>query len=233
MTASAGSDEKRLEDICRNCGIQRRLYHRSSPSIGCGPSRREHRAHRRRRRVQRWNPSHTARSTRVDQRSRVRARSRHLRCSQQGIGLATGDVVGFLHSDDLYAHEHVAARIAAAFEDPDVDAVYGDLEYVQRRHPERVLRHWRSGMFSPRALSTGWMPPHPTLYVRRELYARLGCFDTAYRIASDYEFMLRLLSDPHVRVAYLPEVLYGCGWAARAIVRWATFFARVGRTTER
>lgn len=125
----------------------------------------------------------------------------------KGIGLTTGDVVGFLHSDDVYAHEHVAARIAAAFEDPHVDAVYGDLAYVQRRHPSRIVRHWRSGMFSPRALSTGWMPPHPTLYVRRELYARLGYFDTAYRIASDYEFILRLLSDPHVKVAYLPEVL--------------------------
>jgi len=124
----------------------------------------------------------------------------------KGIALATGDVVGFLHSDDLYADEHVLARIAAAFENSDVDAVYGDLDYVQRCRPDRVLRQWRSGMFSPRALSTGWMPPHPTLYLRRELYARLGNFDTAYRIASDYEFMLRLLSDPRVKVVYLPEV---------------------------
>ena len=124
----------------------------------------------------------------------------------KGIALATGDVVGFLHSDDLYADEHVLARIAAAFENSDVDAVYGDLDYVQRCRPDRVLRQWRSGMFPPRALSTGWMPPHPTLYLRRELYARLGNFDTAYRIASDYEFMLRLLSDPRVKVVYLPEV---------------------------
>lgn len=125
----------------------------------------------------------------------------------KGIALATGDVVGFLHSDDLYAHDRVLARIAALFEDREVDAVYGDLEYVQRRRPDRVIRQWRSGRFSPRALSTGWMPPHPTLYVRRELYTRLGGFDTAYRIASDYEFMLRLLSDRSVRVVYLPEVL--------------------------
>jgi len=125
----------------------------------------------------------------------------------KGIALSTGDIVGFLHSDDLYAHEHVVARIAAAFDDPDVDAVYGDLDYVARLDPYRVLRRWRSGAFQRQSLSTGWMPPHPTLYLRRKLYERLGTFDTGYRIASDYEFMLRLLSDRHVKVAYLPEVL--------------------------
>jgi hypothetical protein len=112
-----------------------------------------------------------------------------------------------MHSDDVYAHDHVAARIAAAVEDSDVDAVYGDLKYV-RRHPERVLRHWRSGVLS-RAVHR-LDAAAPMRYIRRELYTRLGYFDTPYRIASDYEFMLRLLSDPHVKVAYLQRCSYEC-----------------------
>jgi glycosyltransferase involved in cell wall biosynthesis len=125
----------------------------------------------------------------------------------KGIVHATGDVVGFLHSDDFYAHPLVAATIATAFERTGADVIYGDLDYVQRLNPEMILRRWRSGPFSRHALSTGWMPPHPTLYVRRSLYERLGGFDTSYRIAADYEFILRMLTDRNIRVAYLPEVL--------------------------
>ena len=125
----------------------------------------------------------------------------------KGIALATGDVVGFLHADDFYAHENVVAQIAAAFADPQVDAVYGDLDYVGKEDPSRVLRHWVGGSFSRAALSRGWMPPHPTLYVRRELYQRLGSFDTTYRIAADYECILRIFSAPDVTVTYIPEVL--------------------------
>uniref|UniRef100_UPI0035668849 glycosyltransferase family 2 protein n=1 Tax=Thioalkalivibrio sp. TaxID=2093813 RepID=UPI0035668849 len=88
----------------------------------------------------------------------------------KGIARATGEVVGFLHADDFYAHEDVLARIAQAFENPNVHAVYGDLVYVLKSDTTRVLRHWRSGPYDPARLVHGWMPPHPTLYVRRELY---------------------------------------------------------------
>lgn len=125
----------------------------------------------------------------------------------KGIQRASGDVVGFLHSDDLFADAGVLSRVAAAFAVPDVAAVYGDLLYVRRDSPEQVVRYWRSGTFSGRRLGWGWMPPHPTLYVRREAYENYGLFDTSFRIAADYDFILRLLGRDGVGVHYIPEVL--------------------------
>lgn len=124
----------------------------------------------------------------------------------KGLARCRGDVVGFLHADDVYAHERVLSRIAAAFGDPAVEAVYGDLEYLSRR-TGRVVRRWRAGAFSPAKLARGWMPPHPTFYVRRSVYQRLGRFDTRYRIAADYDLMLRFLGRGQVRSMYVPEVL--------------------------
>ena len=124
----------------------------------------------------------------------------------KGIRLASGDVVGLLHSDDLLADEHTLKRVADAFADPDIDAVYGDLVYVRRSDPTEVVRYWRAGAFTIDNLSWGWMPPHPTFYVRRHLYERLGGFDVTYRIAADYDCMLRFLTHG-VRVKYLPHLL--------------------------
>jgi|SRR5450830_105365 len=125
----------------------------------------------------------------------------------KGISEATGDVVGFLHSDDLYQDAHVLEKVARAFEDPEVDAVYGDLVYVKHDDIKQVVRYWRSGAFSQDALSNGWMPPHPTFYVRRSVYEKLGGFDTRYRIAADYDTVLRFLGANKIKVAYIPEIL--------------------------
>jgi glycosyltransferase len=125
----------------------------------------------------------------------------------KGIRRASGDVVGFLHSDDLFANSGVLSRIAAVFSNPEVGAVYGDLLYVRKDNPDEVVRYWRSGVFSDRRLRWGWMPPHPTLYVRRETYEQQGLFDTSFHIAADYDFILRLLGRNGVRVRYIPEVL--------------------------
>jgi glycosyltransferase len=125
----------------------------------------------------------------------------------KGIARASGEVVGLLHADDLYADSEVLARIAAAFADPAVDAVYGDLVYVAKADTQRVIRHWRAGAYRPERLRLGWMPPHPTLYLRRALYERHGVFDTRYQIAADYDLMLRVLSRLTGRVEYLPQVL--------------------------
>ena len=125
----------------------------------------------------------------------------------KGIRLAGGAVLGFLHSDDLYADAGVLRRVAGAFADADVAAVYGDLLYVRKDAPERVVRTWRAGRFAPERLARGWMPPHPTFYARREAYAELGGFDTRYRIAADYDCMLRFLGRAGMRVDYIPEVL--------------------------
>ncbi len=123
----------------------------------------------------------------------------------KGIAKATGDVIGFLHSDDLMADESVLKRVADAFADPAVDAVYGDLVYVSRNDPSRVVRRWKAGSFNVNQFRWGWMPPHPTFYVRREIYERLGSFDTTFRIAADYDCMLRFLK-AGIRVTYIPHL---------------------------
>lgn len=130
----------------------------------------------------------------------------------KGVQRATGDVIGLLHADDMLAAPDVLKRVATELEQSGADGCYGDLQYVQRAHPDRVVRHWRSGPYARRRLRWGWMPPHPTLYLRREVYdrARLpdGCyFDTAYQCSADYEFMLRILWQHAVGLAYLPEVM--------------------------
>lgn len=125
----------------------------------------------------------------------------------KGIASATGDVIGLLHADDMFADDRVLHDIATAFVDPRVDAVYGDLEYVRRDDPTRVVRHWRAGAFQQAELARGWMPPHPTLYIRRRVLDDVGAFDLRYRIASDYDFMLRLFRRPELVVVYVPRVL--------------------------
>src|ERR1700690_569956 len=125
----------------------------------------------------------------------------------KGIKHATGDVVGFLHADDIFENTEVLAKVAAAFQDPAIDAVYGDLVYVRHNDIGQVIRYWRSGRYDDASLSRGWMPPHPTFYVRRSVYERLGGFDTRYRIAADYDTVLRFLAVGRIRAAYIPEVL--------------------------
>ena len=123
----------------------------------------------------------------------------------KGIELATGDVVGFLHSDDVLADLQVLERVADAFNDASVDAVYGDLVYVSKDDITRVVRRWIAGTYSKRLLRRGWMPPHPTFYARREVYQRLGGFELGLRIAADYDCMLRFLC-ADVKLAYIPQV---------------------------
>ena len=125
----------------------------------------------------------------------------------KGIANATGDVVGFLHADDLFASNDILAKVAKRFDDPEIGAVYGDLVYVKKDDVSKVVRYWRSGEFSCAKLQRGWMPPHPTLYLRRSVYQRLGGFDTQFRIAADYDSMLRYLGKGGVKPAYLPEVM--------------------------
>lgn len=126
----------------------------------------------------------------------------------KGIQRATGEVIGFVHSDDFLANNAVVERIAAKFADPAVEAVFGNLDYVAQKDTSRVIRHWVGSEFIPRKLRRGWMPAHPTLYVRRHVYERLGGFDTSFRIAADYDFILRFFSQCTARTVFIPEVLY-------------------------
>lgn len=125
----------------------------------------------------------------------------------KGVERATGDVIAFLHSDDLYNDPEAVARVAEAFISTNADAVYGDLVYTPKSDTSKVLRYWKSRDFHPDLLKKGWMPAHPTFFVRRDLYKRYGSFDTSFRIAADYDFMLRVLSQG-IKTHYLPTVLY-------------------------
>lgn len=125
----------------------------------------------------------------------------------RGIRRATGDVIGLMHSDDHFASPHVLSKISKAFEDPEIDGVYGDLTYVSKGDPNRVIRYWRAGNYDMSRLRKGWMPPHPTLYLRREVFDHWGLYNTGFRIAADYDAMLRYLVKGRIRLAYIPEVL--------------------------
>ena len=125
----------------------------------------------------------------------------------KGIQLCTGDVIGFLHSDDYYASNDVLTRIAKAFEDPLVCAVYGDLEYVRKQDRSKVIRRWSSKKFNKRLLYWGWMPPHPTLYIRRDWYAKIGEFDLSFDISADYHHILKLFLHDNFKSVYLPQVM--------------------------
>lgn len=125
----------------------------------------------------------------------------------KGIALATGEVVGILNSDDVYSTPAVIEKVMQQFADPSVDAVYGDLLYVDASDLNKVVRYWRAGGYSPSAFYWGWMPPHPTFFVRRRYYEQYGAFHLQLRSAADYELMLRFLLRHHLRPAYIPEVL--------------------------
>lgn len=130
----------------------------------------------------------------------------------KGINLTTGEVIGFVNADDLLAGVNVISDIARAFEKNGTYGLYDDLEYVAKDDTTKIIRYWRSGDFKYSSLCAGWMPPHPTLYLRRSVYrmARLGdggYFDTSFKIAADYDFMMRVLGKLKVDVTYLPQVL--------------------------
>jgi glycosyltransferase involved in cell wall biosynthesis len=125
----------------------------------------------------------------------------------KGVQLAEGDVIGILNSDDFYTSPSVLTKVAAAFEDPAVDAVYGDLQYVKASNVQVVTRTWRSGSYKKKYLYYGWMPPHPTFFVRRSIYEKCGLFNTTLQSAADYELMLRVLLKYNTQVKYIPEVL--------------------------
>jgi glycosyltransferase involved in cell wall biosynthesis len=124
----------------------------------------------------------------------------------KGIQRATGDVIGLLHSDDIFAGREVIADYARVFSEQDTDAVYADLHYVDKTNTDKIIRNWKSGQYKPGMFLRGWMPPHPTFFVRREIYLKYGVFSPELRSAADYELMLRFIHRYHIKLVYLPKV---------------------------
>lgn len=126
----------------------------------------------------------------------------------RGIAKATGDVIGLLNSDDMLAHENVLAKVVSALSDPDIDACYGDLLYVNQQDTNQIARYWKSSPFKPEMISKGWIPAHPTFYARKEVHDKFGMlFNLNYKLAADYELLLRLLVTHKIKVTYIPEVM--------------------------
>ena len=125
----------------------------------------------------------------------------------KGLRLASGDIVGFLNSDDAYADTEVVRRLARAMSDPAADAVYGNLVFVAQDDPLRIVRYWQPAPYKAGACAGGWMPPHPTLYVRKSVLDRVGGFDTSYRLQADFELCLRLFEVHRVSAVHLPATL--------------------------
>lgn len=124
----------------------------------------------------------------------------------KGWRLATGDIVGTLNADDFYADSTVLSEVARVFADPLVDACYADIVYLDRLTANRIVRYWRSSPFQPGLFAMGWCPPHPTFFVRREVYEKYGGFDLTYELAADVELMMRFLEARRLRAVYVPRV---------------------------
>ncbi|SRR5713226_5111440 len=125
----------------------------------------------------------------------------------KGIVRATGDIIGFLNADDVYADNRVLEQVAAIFEKSDVDGCYADLVYVDRNNSGRVIRYWKSCPYADGLFARGWMPPHPTFFVRRDVYREQGRFDLSYRKQADFELAMRLFLKGGIRTVYIPQVL--------------------------
>jgi glycosyltransferase len=123
----------------------------------------------------------------------------------KGLHLFQGDIVGFLNSDDTFSYPHALKDIAAALQDSDI--VYGDLNMVSDQRTKRPVRLWRGGSFNRYSFQLGWVPPHPTFYMRKEVAQKVGDYDLSYVTTADYDYMLRALALNDFRVRYIPRIM--------------------------
>lgn len=125
----------------------------------------------------------------------------------KGLTYGSHDIIGFINSDDFYAHDGVIAEVMEAFAaDPQLEALHGDLIYVDQEQVTKATRHWRSRETTPASLRRGFIPAHPTVFLRRSVYDKAGGFDLTYRLAADYEFLLRIFHTHKVKSRHIPHV---------------------------
>lgn len=142
----------------------------------------------------------------------------------KGIKLAKGDIIGILNSDDQYTATDVLEAIEKIFGEAGCDTVYADLNYVKRDQPNRIVRRWRSGKFSKLAIRLGWMPPHPTFFVRRQVYERYGLYRESLQFSADYELMLRFLYKYAVSTCYLARTIVSMRTGGLSSKSWKNRF---------
>ena len=125
----------------------------------------------------------------------------------KGLALATGDIIGVLNSDDFYCSNDVIEQVVRAFQEKETDCLYGDLNYVDPIDTSKIVRKWLSRSYRKENFLKGWMPPHPTFFVKKSCYENFGTFDTQFKSAADYELMLRFLFKESCSAQHLPKVM--------------------------
>ena len=124
----------------------------------------------------------------------------------KGIAQSTGDVIGFLNADDVYAEKDILEQVASTFTDSNIDACYADLVYVDQNNLNKIVRYWKSRPYQDGLFEKGWMPAHPTFFIRRSVYEKYGNFDLNYHFQSDFELTMRFLAIHKIRSIYIPRV---------------------------
>lgn len=138
----------------------------------------------------------------------------------KGMEMATGDIIGILNSDDMYASNDVVTAIVDCFDEFQLDAVYGDLVYVSKLNTNKVVRLWKGFSYNRSRFHYGWMPAHPTFYVRRDLIGKLGGYESHYFTAADYEFMARYLFRFRISARYLPKLIVKMRVGGQSNITW-------------
>jgi len=127
--------------------------------------------------------------------------------ANKGLRLATGEIIVLLNADDLYAGPNIIFKVLEAFDEKNVDSCYGDLVYVDKRNTDKIFRYWQPGSYDYRRFFWGWMPPHPTFFVRKRVYEKHGLFNPGLGSSADYELMIRFLLKNRISTTYLPEIV--------------------------
>ena len=125
----------------------------------------------------------------------------------KGIKFSSGQIIGILNSDDFYSDHNVIKNVVEEIKKKSSDCLYGDLVYISQKKLSKIVRFWVAGEFSRKKIKFGWMPPHPTVFLKRQIYDDLGFFNTKYKISADYDFILRVLARECLKITYLPRVL--------------------------
>jgi glycosyltransferase involved in cell wall biosynthesis len=125
----------------------------------------------------------------------------------KGIKLASGDIIGILNSDDFFYDSSVLSDVALKFSESGTDSLYGNIEIISTKEPQRIIRYWKSSEFVLGSFAKGWHPPHPTFFVKRQVYAKYGLFDISFDVSADFELMLRFLEKYKISTCYLNKTL--------------------------
>jgi glycosyltransferase len=124
----------------------------------------------------------------------------------KALALATGEVVAILNADDVYADDSVLSEVEDVFSKTGCDSCYGDLVYVRKDDVARVVRHWDAGEYRRDRFERAWMPPHPACFIRRSVYAQCGDFNVSYKIAADYDLLLRFMYKNNISSIHVPRI---------------------------